>query len=259
MLHDDIATRAWLISPNSAPDLPRKQLLSHAFAALEPNEEVWEKYIEELDRLKENDKISAEDYLYFRSSEGIGRALADATMNDPEVFTEATVEEIRERREQEIRAEAEKEKKQQRKRAEREEQRAEQEAARRRQLEERAQKEEKRANHEQQRRRQREKRDRRRARHAGWWTGWIVWGLLVVSLLVGAWFTLPEFPSEEAPNWRRVGGAILLFLVGLGLGISALSNSYSISRKIADATEERVLGFLQPDLTVDPRDLESDN
>jgi hypothetical protein len=259
MLHDDIATRAWLVSPNAAPDLPRKQLVSYAFAALEPGEEVWKKYIEELDRLKESDKISAEDYLYFRSSEGIGRALADATMNDPEVFTEATVEEIRKRREQEIRAEAEEEKEKQKQRAEREEQRAEKEAERRKQQEERAQKEEQRADREQQRRHRREKRDRKRARRAGWWTGWVVWGLLVISLLAAAWFTLPEIPSEESPDWKRVGGAIIFFLIGLGLAISALFNSYSISRKIADAIEERVLRFLQPELTIGSGEIERES
>jgi len=249
MLHDDIATRAWLISPNSAPELPRKKLLSHAFAALEPDEEVWEKYVAELDRLKENDKISAEDYLYFRSSEGIGRAVADATMNDPEVFTEATFEKIQKRREQEIRAEAEKEKEQQKQRAEREAKRAEQEEEQRKQYQERAQEEERRADRERRRRKKRERRDRERARSAGWWTGWIIWGVLVASLLTGAWFTLPRFPSEDAPNWKRVGGAITLFVVGLGLAISALSNSYSISKKIAVSVEERVLKFLQPGLT----------
>lgn len=258
MLHDDIATRAWLINPNSAPDLPRKKLLSHAFAALEPDEEVWEKYIEELDRLKENDIITAEDHLYFRSSEGIGRALADATMNDPEVFTEATVEEIRKRREQEIRAEAEEEKEKQKQRAEREEKRAEEEAKRRRQQEERAQKEERRAKREQQRRRQREKRDRKRARCAGWWAERLTWGLLIISLLAGAWLTLPEIPSAEAPDWKRVGVGALLILVGLGLGISALFNSYSIAKSVGNSIEEQVLGFLQPELSVDSNGLESE-
>lgn len=238
--------------------MPRKKLLSHAFAALEPDEEVWEKYIEELDRLKENDIITAEDHLYFRSSEGIGRALADATMNDPEVFTEATVEEIRKRREQEIRAEAEEEKEKQKQRAEREEKRAEEEAKRRRQQEERAQKEERRAKREQQRRRQREKRDRKRARCAGWWAERLTWGLLIISLLAGAWLTLPEIPSAEAPDWKRVGVGALLILVGLGLGISALFNSYSIAKSVGNSIEEQVLGFLQPELSVDSNGLESE-
>jgi hypothetical protein len=247
VLNDDLAARVWLKMPNEAPDLPRKQLLAHSYAALLPDDAVLDKYLQKVQELKEKGQIGDDDYIYLRSLKDVGRVVADVSLNDEKVFTEADVGEIRRRKEEEIEARAV-EAEERAKQAEQERKQAEE---RRAEEEKRASEAKKRAEREEQRRRKREQRDRERAKSVGWWTERIVWGLLIASLLAGAWLTVLEFLSEQTPNRNKIGIGILLFLSGLGGGINALMTSNSAARKIGDWAEKKVLGFLQPDLTVE--------
>ena len=107
ILHDDLATRLWLKTPNAAPDLPRRQLIARSYAALLPEEGLIKRYLAEIERLRQNEMLMGGEYLYMRSADEAYRALADATLNDPDAFSEATVEEVRRRAQAEARAEAE--------------------------------------------------------------------------------------------------------------------------------------------------------
>jgi hypothetical protein len=247
VLNDDLAARVWLKMPNEAPDLPRKQLLAHSYAALLPEDAVLDKYLQKIQELKEKGQIGEEDYIYLRSLQDVGRVVADVSMNDEKVFTEADVEEIRRRKEAEIEARAV-EAEEKAKRAEQERKEAEKRRAEKEKL---ATEAKRRAEREERRRRKREQRDRERAESVGWWTERVVWGLLMISLLAGAWLTLLEFLSEQTPNRNKIGIGVLLFLSGLGGGINALVTSNSAARKIGECAERQVLSFLQPDLTVD--------
>ena len=59
---------AWLKDPVQNPNLPRKEVLAIAHAALQPSDEYVSKIIEEIDRLKEEGNITSEDHLILRSA-----------------------------------------------------------------------------------------------------------------------------------------------------------------------------------------------
>ena len=250
VLNDNLATRVWLKMPNEAPDLPRKQLLAHSYAALLPDDDLLEKYLRKIEEMKEEGQVDEEDYIYLRSLKDMGRIVADVTLNDEMALTEPSVEEIRRRKEEEVQAQAVEAEE----RAERAEERRREEEAKRAEYEQRAAQAERRADREERRRHQREQRDRKRAYRVGWWTEKVIWGLLVVSLVAGVWIALPELPSNEASNLKKFGVGVLLILGGLGGVINALVTSNSVARWIGNLAERQVLGFLQPELSVDRDD-----
>lgn len=84
----------WLKNPTKAPDLPRKQLLAHAFAAMQPPDDLWKKYLAETARLQDQGRISAEDYYILRHSLAAKSALMDLTRGDETAFSEGTVQEV---------------------------------------------------------------------------------------------------------------------------------------------------------------------
>jgi len=89
-----LATLLWLKNPTKAPDLPRRQLIAEAYAAMQPPEGLWRKYLTEIARLEEKGEVSSEDYLILRHSLAAKAALMDLTMGDEETFTEGTVKEV---------------------------------------------------------------------------------------------------------------------------------------------------------------------
>ena len=84
----------WLKRPTSAPTLPRKRIIADCFAATQPDEQLWSKYLAEIDRLEQSKQISAEDYYVLRYSMEAKSSLMDLTRGQEEVFTRATVTEI---------------------------------------------------------------------------------------------------------------------------------------------------------------------
>lgn len=91
---DEFATRLWLKTPNDAPDLPARQLLARAYAALQPSDAIIEKYLEEAKRLRDAGTITPSDYLALRSSDDLLRRMTEATRNDPEAFVEGSFEQL---------------------------------------------------------------------------------------------------------------------------------------------------------------------
>ncbi len=87
----------WLKKPTSAPDLPRKRIIADCYAATRPTERLWRLYIREIDRLRQRDRVTPDEYYLLRNSIAAESALMEATMGQAEGFTQGTVPEILER------------------------------------------------------------------------------------------------------------------------------------------------------------------
>ena len=84
----------WLKDPGVASDLPRKQLIASAYAAMQPSEVLWKAYLAEIAKLQEEGGISSEDYFLLRYSIGIKAMLMELTQGEQSEFTEGTPLEI---------------------------------------------------------------------------------------------------------------------------------------------------------------------
>jgi hypothetical protein len=84
----------WLKNPTITPDLPKKQLLAHAYAAMQPPEPLWKRYLIEAAQLQEEGKISSEDYYLLRYSLASKKILMEVTRGDESAFVEGTVQEV---------------------------------------------------------------------------------------------------------------------------------------------------------------------
>ncbi|WP_247040737.1 hypothetical protein [Arthrobacter rhizosphaerae] len=89
-----LATLVWLKKPQAAPSLPRRQILADCFAALEPGGRVWDRYLEEIDRLGSRGKASENDLMLLRYSTEAQRSLMDRTMGNADQVTAETVADI---------------------------------------------------------------------------------------------------------------------------------------------------------------------
>jgi hypothetical protein len=93
-LDHEVATVAWLRQPVAAPELPRKQIVADCYAAMYPNEALWRRYLEEVERLRSDETIGEEDYYVLRFSVEARRALMDETLGREEAFTVGTIEDV---------------------------------------------------------------------------------------------------------------------------------------------------------------------
>jgi len=84
----------WLKRPTQTPDLPRKRIVADCYAALQPPEFMWRKYIQMIDKLKEQQEISTEKYNILRYSQESPRILMDKTAGDEEALVYGTIDEI---------------------------------------------------------------------------------------------------------------------------------------------------------------------
>jgi hypothetical protein len=84
----------WLKKPLHAPELPRKRLIADCYAATQPDDHLWKRYIEEIGKLQAAGKITSEDVLLLRHSLEARRALMERTLGEEAAFVEATVPEI---------------------------------------------------------------------------------------------------------------------------------------------------------------------
>ena len=104
-----LANVAWLKVPMGAEAIPVTQLLSFAYAALEPSEALLEKYLREIDRLELQGRISERDHQVLRSDPRALDSLVHLTGGDDTFVREETVQETLRRLHEEIRGGAAKE------------------------------------------------------------------------------------------------------------------------------------------------------
>jgi hypothetical protein len=103
----------WLKSPTRAPDLPLKQLIADAHAALQPGDELWRAFTQHVRRDRDRGLITPDDYYDLRYSLASKSTLMELTRGSAEAFTEGSVLQIlqvvRETREAQARASVQKE------------------------------------------------------------------------------------------------------------------------------------------------------
>ena len=107
MLDRVLTTIVWLKKPLAAPDLPRKCIIADCYAAMNPSDRLWRRYLEEVDRLEKDGTLSEDDYYLLRFSTTARNTLMDLTLGDSEVFSEGTVQEVLKAAEAAARAETE--------------------------------------------------------------------------------------------------------------------------------------------------------
>lgn len=84
----------WLKKPLSAPDLPKKRLIADCYAATQPDDHLWKKYLDEIEKLSRTGTIASTDVYLLRHSLEARTALMEKTLGDQEAFTQGTVPEI---------------------------------------------------------------------------------------------------------------------------------------------------------------------
>ena len=100
-----LANMAWLKAPLGAPAVPVSELLAFSYAALGPPRELFEKYLNEIDRLEKRGKITARDHQLLRSSPLAYTELMNLTLGEEDALTEKSITETLNRVTKEIQRE----------------------------------------------------------------------------------------------------------------------------------------------------------
>lgn len=196
-----LTTILWLKKPMSAPDLPRKHIIADCYAAMEPGEHLWQKYLAEISRLEKKGNISSDDYYLLRSSLHARAELMDITKGDENAFVEGTPQEILERVEQSIRAEAEAELREERRLREEAEQKV-------RRIQTR----------QQARREARDLKIEGASRSLAYGLSRAIYFILVILLLVGAYASFPRTLPDIRSEWLRYllpAGQVILVVMSI--------------------------------------------
>ena len=100
-----LANMAWLKAPLGAPTVPTTELLAFSYAALQPSMKLFEKYLNEIDKLEKEEKITPRDHQLLRSSQLAQAELMNLTLGEEDALTEETVRETLKRVTEEIKEE----------------------------------------------------------------------------------------------------------------------------------------------------------
>lgn len=100
-----LANTAWLKAPHGASQLPQKEVLALAYAAIQPTSKFWAKVLEEVDKLQANGLISARDHQLLRSSTHVQDELMKLTLGSETSLTKESIKETVQRVTDEIRKE----------------------------------------------------------------------------------------------------------------------------------------------------------
>lgn len=107
MTDHSLAALVWLMNPAQASDLPRRQIIAISFAALNPPDEVWRRYLAEIRRLKERGELTEEQVGLLLFSPDARLELMDATAGDAEALATGTIAQVLARAEAAARQEVE--------------------------------------------------------------------------------------------------------------------------------------------------------
>ncbi len=103
VLDSPLTALVWLMNPSQVDDLPRKQIIATSYVTLNVSNEVWRKYLEEIDRLKEEGEFTEEDIALATSTYAAHKELMRHTIDDT-AYAEGTAVQILERARQVERA-----------------------------------------------------------------------------------------------------------------------------------------------------------
>lgn len=100
-----LANMAWLKAPMGAPSLPTSEILAFSYAALQPSKELLDKFLDEMNKLEKQGKITARDHQLLRSSTLAQEEMMSLTLGEETALTEKTVTETLRRVSEEIKKE----------------------------------------------------------------------------------------------------------------------------------------------------------
>lgn len=102
VIHDTILTNImWLKNPSQTPDLPRKRIIAQTFAATQPDEHLWSRYLTTVKKYE--DEFTQDEFVFLYYSRSAKEMLMDLTMGDETILSIGTIREIiaeRDRRKQ---------------------------------------------------------------------------------------------------------------------------------------------------------------
>lgn len=98
-------TLIWLQEPQESPKLPSERILASAYAALNPKDELWQRFNKAIDELREAGAIDDEDARFLRFADESREALMDYTRGQPDALTQGSTQAILERSRQTVKAE----------------------------------------------------------------------------------------------------------------------------------------------------------
>lgn len=80
-----MTNHVWLKNPIDAPELPRQRIIADCAAVLEPDDGLWDRYLDEIEGLRDEGTIDENEYVLLRS-EPAKRRLVEVTANREEAF-----------------------------------------------------------------------------------------------------------------------------------------------------------------------------
>ncbi|MDA8215795.1 MAG: hypothetical protein M0Z64_11065 [Nitrospiraceae bacterium] len=89
-----LTTILWLKNPINTPNLPRKRIIADYYAAIQPDDRLWRRYVSEINKLQSEKQVSEEDFYTLRYSLEAKETLMEKTLGDETAFTRGTVHEI---------------------------------------------------------------------------------------------------------------------------------------------------------------------
>lgn len=88
-----LANISWLKSPMGAPRIPQIELISFAYAAVQPSKILLNKFLLEIEKLEKNGSITERDHQLLRSSKTAINELMNLTLGDEEALTFESIQE----------------------------------------------------------------------------------------------------------------------------------------------------------------------
>lgn len=89
-----LGTLIWLHSPTQIETLSEKKIIADCFAALEPDEKLIAKYLDDVDKLKAKGQINEEKYILLRTHRAAINILENKTFGDIKEYTPDITEEV---------------------------------------------------------------------------------------------------------------------------------------------------------------------
>jgi hypothetical protein len=89
-----LGTFTWLQSPARVTSINRRRMIADCYAAVQPSKVLMKKYLQEIERLKNDQKVTEDEYYLLRTHRTALNLLENLTLGDPDNFSDKTPEEI---------------------------------------------------------------------------------------------------------------------------------------------------------------------
>lgn len=89
-----IGTLVWLKDPHKVVEINERRIIAEIYAALQPSEALLKRYLAEVEKLRNDKRITEDDYILLRDSQVARELLAEETLGDPDRYMPKTPVEI---------------------------------------------------------------------------------------------------------------------------------------------------------------------